>query len=799
MNRRDFLRTSAIALGTAATTPSVLGKEASPLTAGRQVYPLRTRWRYSAQLLPAAADPSFDDTALQQVILPHTNISLPWHSFDDKSYEFISTYRRVIDMPAGTTGKRVFLDFEGAMTASTVWFNGARIGTYRGGYTPFSFEVTDQVKPGKNILAVDVDSTERKDIPPFGFEIDYLTFGGIYRDVWLRIVPEVFIENIHAITQDVLTSEPRVSVEVYLERPAGTMHKGLSLRAQLRDGENVIATGTIAAHSPAPAMHHWEDSDQAAGALPYDSAKDAPSAVIALDKFQHPIQLWDLKTPQLYIVAVQLLEGDRVIDEQSCRIGFREATFTEHGFSLNGKIVKLHGLDRHQTFPWVGQAMGERAQRQDAKILRRDLNCNIVRTSHYPQSRHFLDACDEMGLLVLEEIPGWQHIGDKGWQDVAVDNTRRMVRRDWNRPSIVLWGVRINESEDNHDFYSRTNAIAHALDRTRQTCGVRNSESYNSEFLEDVFTFNDFGWPIRKPNHPRFLNTEFVGHTFPTKITDGYERQREHVIRHARMHDALASDPQYSGGLGWCAFDYNTHANFGAGDRICYHGVMDIFRMPKPAAGFYKSYVPPSEEIVLEPAFTWADNDESVSITYALICSNVDHIKMYTLGGGTEHLAGEGGPDRAQFPHLPYPPFHIDFVHDALDFPNWGDLRIDGYIDGKKVVTKTLAGDGADAKLSMYPDDTKLFADGGDAVRVVVAVEDKYGNARHPASEAISFTLTGPADLIGDNPISLLGGRCAVWVRTRHEAGEIVLTAKHARLGSVSARFSASPVDAEIV
>ena len=322
-----------------------------------------------------------------------------------------------------------------------------------------------------------------------------------------------------------------------------------------------------------------------------------------------PIRLWDLHQPQLYTVRVRLLEQGKVIDEDSRRIGFREATFTDQGFSLNGKIIKLRGLNRHQTFPFVGQAMPGRVQRRDAQILRNQLKCNLVRTSHYPQSRHFLDACDEIGLLVLEEIPGWQHIGDQAWQDLAVDNVRRMIRRDWNHPSIILWGVRINESRDNHDFYTRTNAMAHSLDPSRQTGGIRYFQE--SEFLEDVFTMNDFGFPLKAPNHPRYLNTEFVGHTYPTKNIDSMERLREHTIRHARVHDQLASNPQYAGGIGWCAFDYNTHANFGSGDRICYHGVSDIFREPKPAAGFYKSQCEPEEEIVLEPTFHWARNDES--------------------------------------------------------------------------------------------------------------------------------------------------------------------------------------------
>ncbi len=252
--------------------------------------------------------------------------------------------------------------------------------------------------------------------------------------------------------------------------------------------------------------------------------------------------------------------------------------------------------------------MPARVQRRDAWILKHELHCNIVRTSHYPQSPDFLDACDELGLLVLEEIPGWQHIGDLEWQNIAVRNVGEMIRRDWNHPSIVLWGVRINESQDNHDFYTRTNELAHSLDDARQTGGIRYLR--DSERLEDVFTINDFGFPLQLPNHPLYLNTEFNGHMFSTKRFDNVTIVAEHVRRHARVHNQLAGDDRYAGGIGWCAFDYNTHANFGSGDHICYHGVSDIFRIPKPAAYFYKSQCDPEEEVVLEAGFFWSDGDK---------------------------------------------------------------------------------------------------------------------------------------------------------------------------------------------
>jgi beta-galactosidase len=787
MDRRGFLKTTGTLIAGATLNSAAFAADQKAArkasgegqATGRMILPMNRGWLYNSKAASGATGRELDETSFERVVVPHTNKKLPWHSFTEQEYTFVSTYRRHFKLPAATANHRVFVDFEGVMTASTVWLNGQRLGEYKGGYTPFSFELTPYLNAsGDNVLAVEVDSTERADIPPFGYEIDYLTFGGIYREVSLRVVPETFLENVFAAPKNVLT-KPAVDVKCYLDHPAGAGHDRYSLTAEVLDGDRVLGKATneisAASLSDRDAAHTLE--------------------IAELEK----VDLWDLEHPRLYQVRVRLSRNGSVVDEQVRRIGFREATFTDHGFSLNGKVIKLRGLDRHQTFPYVGQAMPGRVQRRDADILRTNFRCNIVRTSHYPQSRHFLDRCDEIGLLVLEEIPGWQHIGDKAWQDISVDNVGRMIRRDWNHPSIVLWGVRINESKDNHDFYTRTNALAHQLDPTRQTGGIRYFQE--SEFLEDVFTMNDFGWPLKKPNHPRYLNTEFVGHTYPCKTIDSMERLREHTIRHARVHDQLASDPQYAGGIGWCAFDYNTHANFGSGDRICYHGVADIFREPKPAAFFYKSQCDPAEEIVLEPAFHWARNDESVGFTKGLICSNCDHVKIYTenvMGkGGGEHLLAEADPDRTQFPHLKYAPFDPDFGEKIRE--NWGDLRIEGYIGGKLVATRRYSGKGTDDQFVALPDDSELMADGADTTRVVLRVSDQFGAIRPFASDPIVLELEGPATLIGDNPAPLIGGAIAVWVRAGEQPGTVTLRAKHPRLGTKEVRFTLQAAEPEQV
>jgi beta-galactosidase len=762
LDRRMFLLGSA-AVGRLAAQVQPAVKKAVPL---RRVYDLNRKWLFGGKSRPGVSGTALNDSDWRKITLPHTNVNLPWHSFDEGSFQYVSAYRRHFRPLPEWRGKRVFLDFDGAMTASTVTVNGHRFDEYKGGYTPFSFEITPHLKfDADNLIAVELDSTERGDIPPFGQDIDYLTFGGIYRDVRLRAVPKTFLANVYAKVVNPLSGDRAVDVRCYLEGPVSGR---ATLTAELSDGAKVLKTATV------PVSGEAEFHEVRLEALP-------------------EIAPWNLKTPKLYDVVVRLTDGEDSRDEYRTRIGFREARYTPAGFMLNGERVKLRGLNRHQTFPYVGGAMPARVQRRDAWILRRELHCNIVRTSHYPQSPAFLDACDELGLLVLEEIPGWQHIGDKAWQDIAVGNVGEMIRRDWNHPSIVLWGVRINESQDNHEFYTRTNAMAHSLDDARQTGGIRYLR--DSELLEDVFTLNDFGFPLRPPNHPLYMNTEFNGHMFSTKRIDNVERVAEHVLRHARVHDQLASDDRYSGGTGWCAFDYNTHRNFGSGDHICYHGVSDIFRIPKPAAYFYASQCDPEEQVVLEAGFFWSQGDRSEAggTRKVPILSNCDRLKIYWVG----ELKQELDPDRQTYSHLKYPPFLMDLGN--LPLSPWGDLKIEGYIGGKLAKTLILSGSGKDADLKMAADDSELAGDGRDATRVVLAVTDEHGNIRPFSTVAVAFSLTGPGELVGENPLVLAGGAAAVWVKAKESPGVINLTATHAILGSRSVAIRVTAAEPELV
>src|SRR4051812_43689745 len=242
MDRRDFIRNTGTFIAGATLASHALAAEAEGASTNtRLVYPMNRNWLYSSEFTEVASEKNFDDAGFERVVVPHTNVRLPWHGFDEKQYERVSIYRRHFKLPPEVRGKHVFVHFGGVMTASTVWLNGQRLGEYKGGYTPFFFELTPHLDvDGDNVLAVAVDSTERPDIPPFGYEIDYLTFGGIYREVALRIVPETFIENIFIRPKDVLSGKPSVDVECFLEKVKAS-GKPLSIDVELLDGNQSIA------------------------------------------------------------------------------------------------------------------------------------------------------------------------------------------------------------------------------------------------------------------------------------------------------------------------------------------------------------------------------------------------------------------------------------------------------------------------------------------------------------------------------------------------------------------------------
>ncbi|WP_064694198.1 glycoside hydrolase family 2 protein [Rhizobium aegyptiacum] len=724
---------------------------------------------------------SFDGA--KSISLPHTAVELPFNYFDEKSYQRAFTYQKVLRWLPEFEGREVSLVFDAAMADSVVYLNGEEIVAHKDGYTPFEARLTGKLLRGENLVTVKIDGSENPDIPPFGGRIDYLTYAGIYRDVWLKVTDPVSIRNLKIETTDVLASEKSATIRVDIANPEGRSFSATVTAALKQADGTVIATAATETIGDRTTLSF--------GGLA-------------------GIALWDITDPTLYEVTVEL-RTEHGSDRLSTRFGFRTAEFTPKGFLLNGKPLKLRGLNRHQAFPYVGYAAGRSAQERDADIMKSVLKCNIVRTSHYPQSKWFLDRCDAIGLLVFEEIPGWQHIGDADWQKESIENVRRMIERDWNHPSIVIWGVRINESQDNHDFYAETNRLARELDSTRQTGGVRYITE--SELLEDVYTMNDFilgNEELPGANRPRtvlrgqqentglshkvpYLITEFNGHMHPTKIYDQEQRQAEHVRRHLDVLNAAYGDPDISGAIGWCMFDYNTHKDFGSGDRVCYHGVMDMFREPKFAAYAYISQCDPSEEIVMQPVTFWARGERNIGgVLPLIILTNCDEVELQ-YGALSKRI----GPDRENYPHLPHPPVVLDHRHFTADeLGTWGlewiDGTLTGYIAGEAVASLKLAADPLPTTLEMVADSSTLKTRERDSTRVIIRALDQYGQRLPFMNDSISLKVHGPARIVGPTNVPLQGGTSGFWLEATGLVGEITVEAVSSRFAPVTLNLTAA-------
>ena len=716
----------------------------------------------------------------EAVRLPHTAVELPFSYFDEISYQRRFSYQKTLHADPAWAEKEVSLVFDGAMANAVVYLNGVEVAAHADGYTPFAARLTGRLVPGDNLVTVVIDGSENPEIPPFGARIDYLTYAGIYREVWLAVTAPISIGNVKIETPDALAAVKSVAIRVDLANPQNLPLSG-AIKATVRD-----ATGA---------------------SLATVSAVVSGTSVSLTIGGLAGIALWELANPALYRLELEL-QTPQGRDESSTSFGFRTAEFTTEGFKLNGKLLKLRGLNRHQSFPYVGYALGKAAQQRDAEILKHELKLNMVRTSHYPQSKAFIERCDQLGLLVFEEIPGWQHIGGAAWKAEAVRNVRRMIERDWNHPSIVIWGVRINESGDDHDFYLETNRLARELDPTRSTGGVRYITE--SELLEDVYTMNDFilgneelgGNRPRTPLRPQqevtglnhtvpYMITEFGGHMYPTKSNDQEQRQAEHVLRHLQVLNAAYGDPQIAGAIGWCAFDYNTHKDFGSGDRICHHGVMDMFREPKFAAYAYASQCEPDEETILKPVTFWARGERNIGgVLPLLVLTNCDEIEL-RYG---DHAPKRVGPDRENFPHLPHAPVVLDrrhFSNEELGLwgMQWEHVTIVGYVAGKPVKHVRLVSDPVATSLEVVADHDSIGVH--DTVRVMVRALDQAGNKLPFFPEPVMIEVTGMGKLIGPALVPLRAGSTGFWVAAT-AAGTIGVKVISDRLGTTTLELTAT-------
>ena len=762
-----------------------------------------------------------NNPVFEEARIPHTVKETPFNYFSEDEYQTISLYKKTIFADEMWKKGRVLLTFDGVAHYAEVFLNDKKVGEHYSGYTAFTIDISESLEFGKeNQLSVKVDSRESLNIPPFGNVIDYMTYGGIYRDVYIDLKPNTYISDVFAKAK----CDGKIESEIKI---VGEITESMTIRqvALIAGVEALI------------------------GDIKADNEVTISSSV-------KNVSPWDIDNPTLYVLKTELCIADEVLDTHEVKIGFRDAEFRKDGFYLNGKKLKIRGLNRHQSYPYVGYAMPKSMQEMDADVLKFELGLNAVRTSHYPQSQYFIDRCDEIGLLVLTEIPGWQHIGNAEWKDQAVKNTEEMVLQYRNHPSIILWGVRINESGDDEELYTKTNNVAHSLDSTRQTGGIRCFRK--SQLLEDVYTYNDFIHngvlpgcapkaavtpDVEKP----YIVTEYGGHMFPTKSFDCEEHRLEHAMRHTRVLDAIASHSDISGSFGWCMADYNTHKDFGSGDRICYHGVLDMFRNHKLAAAVYSSQQ--EKTPILEVSSSMDIGEHPACIKGEIWAfTNADALRVYKNGRFIKEYTSK---NNNHFKNMIHSPILIDdFIGDAMytiekmkprqaklvteiinyiarcgygklpwkilmkaarcflfygmrynnivDLYNkhagdWGGAsriyRFDAIIDGRVVKTVTKSPMNK-AKMDVKVSKTTLTEGTSYDVSLIrISVVDENGNLLQFANEPVKVSVDGPLGIIGPDVVSLRGGMTGVYVKTTGKLGKANVTISCEGLGKTTIPF----------
>jgi beta-galactosidase len=754
-------------------------------------YSMNTNWLFGGQYMAGSESSFYDDSNFAPVTLPHTVTGLSWQNWDVSSWQQVWIYRRHFSgdnlLGAHSPGNRIFIDFDGVMVNASVVVNNQVVSNHQGGYLPWSAEVTSKVTAGDNLLAVIVDS-RCLPVPPVAVgrgpdSVDFFQPGGIYRDVNLRVLPQALLSDLFAMPVNVLSPQRRVDVECTVDS-AVTPHADGTLLVELLDGSAQIAAQTAKVQVTAPGVSTTKLSLTELG----------------------PVGLWSPDSPKLYTVQATLSFpglGSHVLTRQ---IGFREASFRPEGFFLNGQRFQIFGLDRHQLYPYAGMAMPARVQRKDVEILKNDFNCNMVRCSHYPQSPHFLDACDELGLLVWEEAPGWHSVSTTpAWQDLVVQNVRDMVTRDRSRPSVIIWGTRLNETTDFPGLWAATRQAAAELDSSRPSSGAM---AYYDDvrWNEDVFAYNDYGINLKtgaanlKPPLPGlpYLITEAVGveEARPEHFawTDSPALLARQAALHGQVQSLARSNPRYSGLLAWAGFDYASELSQDP-DNIKWAGVADGFRVPKPGAAIYQSQGDPSVNPVIIPVFFWEPTGAvPAPAPTAMVASNCEQLEVFIDGLHlTTALPALASP---QYSGLVHPPFLIRLP--APPANTTPELLILGYVGGQQVTYLRMSSDLTSDALGLTVDDTTISADGSDATRAVFRASDAHGNQRRYAIGQVALSVSGPATLIGDNPFAFgeYGGLGAVWIRSQAgQPGDITLTATHPLLGQAQVQVRSDQAD----
>lgn len=744
----------------------------------------------------AASNPSYDDNSAswRNVTTPHNppmDLNNPdparpaWGSY---SYEGVSWYRKhfTIDSFYQTQGRKIFIEFEAANTTADVWINGTKLTTHYGGYLPFMVDVTNYLNFGatENVLAVKVNNTFDANIPPAGTGSDgWFNWGGIYRDVWMHITDKLHVT-------DAVYANKTADGGIFVTYPDVN-----SPLAHIQIKTNVINEYGIAKNCTV--INHILDANNQA--VEANVMSDTQSIVSESNytftqttAVNNP-NLWHPNNPYLYTVSTEVYDDNTLVDTYKTRIGIRKISFSKaNGFQINGVTFRFMGANRMQDYPYVGYAMSNAEQRRDV-IRLKEAGFQYIRTAHYPQDPDFMAACDELGLMVMDEIPGFQYIGGTTFQTNSYQNMRDMIRRDRNHACVIAWELSLNETGFNSAYMSNAYSIGHAEYPGDQcfVSGWKTSGSYPDVFIATpsagartyagskpliVSEYGEYeyesGGGIQGADRATWWVGGYgtIGYGEPGMLVQAWNHQDG--LNQNRGMSNMCGD-----GL-WVAFDYANYEQ----------GAIDKLRIPKFSYYFFQSQRDPNliiPGVDSGPMVYIANYWTSSSPHDVNVFSNCDVVKLYINSA----LVATKTPNSGS--NLLHPPFSFS----GLTWSS-GELKAEGYINGNLVATHIVRTPGTANSIVVSFDADSMTADGSDIVFAYASVVDTngtivptYGNN---SSEKITFNVSGPACLVSPSAIRAEAGISTALIKSTGRPGQITLTATASGLTSSSASINST-------
>lgn len=782
---------------------------------GREVYSMNPAWRFHKGAVEGAETKEFNDKDWTVVSLPDGIEYLPTEASGCINYQGEVWYRKHFTPDAALKGKKLFLHFEAIMGKSKVFVNGKLLTEHFGGYLPVIADVTDVLDwNGDNVIAVWADNSDDPSYPPGKAQdvLDYTYFGGIYRDCWLIAHNNVFI------------TDPNYENEVAgggLFVAFGKVSDALAevqLKIHVRNATKNPFSGRV------EYMLLQPDGTEVARLSDKIQVKVGRATTVSDRMPVKQPMLWAPSTPTLYNLLVRVLDKEgNVIDGYRRRIGIRSIEFKgKDGFYLNGRPYgkPLIGANRHQDFAVVGNAVANSIHWRDAKKLK-DVGMEIIRNAHCPQDPAFMDACDELGLFVIVNTPGWQFWNDAPeFAQRVYSDIRNVVRRDRNHPSVWLWEPILNETWYPADFAKNTRDIVDAEYPYPYCYSGSDSEARGHENFPVYFAhpanMQDASKEI-DPTKTYFTREwgdnvdDWSSHNSPSRVARNWGEQPMRVqAQHyacpyypVTSYDVLyKQSPQHVGGCLWHSFDHQR----GYHPDPFYGGLMDVFRQPKYSYYMFMAQRPAvknDRNAGSGPMVYIAHEMTPFSGKDVTVYSNCDEVRLtFNKGGKTYTYKKDKNRPGMPSPVITFPDVYDFMVDKAFSRTQKQDdvyLLAEGLIDGKVVATHKVVPARRPEKILLWMDNegTDLKADGSDFVTVVAAVADKNGNIKRLNNYNIRFSIEGEGRLLGGpgvlaNPVPVKWGTAPVLVQSTLKPGKIRITA------SVLFEGSQMPISGEL-